>query len=974
MSAPSFFFYYQKEGKESKWNLELAAQRQHVIDTVRPAFATALDLSGVPDDNDWSKVRYRGSYYVDFDDEDDLENAADQLKVFLVKLDEELDFDVTQASIFATGSKGFHVEIPSECFMAKVPPTGTAWLPYIYRAMSESLMVDTLDLNVYTGKKGRQWRTPNVERENGCFKVPLTLDEAYGMSSELYHEIIKAPRPLVNPTPATLCTKFVMLYDRSRDKVTTQMRGKKKRMDRASELLDPWKKTKKVPPSIEKIMNGEVRDGVGFQTIAMQLGIFATSMGMALPEFLDRCKGLCENHVSDSRRYNTLEKRRAELTRMYEYMESDTLYDFDVAPLGRILKSGESMTDLGVMDTHDKDDAPARAKAVVDTGDEPGPAETDDYANPGVRKGFFMNAEGMWRKLGDLTESICRATLRNVEAFYDVEKHEFKGYEFDIVVGGRTRARVLLAADAFTSAANLKKFFANHQLTFQGGDIEAMALLDIMSEKAAKGGRVYTYPREGFFVINNPEIRKPTPVKCYLTKDTFLSSLKKEDEDYFELRYRPNLATSAYDIDIHLAPDLDESHREGLHDLFRFNKPEVLADLIGWFVAAHYRSAYIKLFGQFPMLQVYGEAGSAKTQSVYLLAHLHWYSRDRISVKSATACTAFALHAHASSSTSAPFIIDEYKPRELRAMKGKYEALKDVLKASYIGGDIGERGTVNKGAENHLGLIKSKSTSPIVFMGESIEMETAIIERSVIVNTSKTFFTEERFKAYMRLFSNPEPLSALGRYIVQMGFALNLDAMGMAVSEIRSAIEDTLPAINDANQLRAAPRMVFNRTVVVHALQTLKAILATKFDDEFDADLDLLINTRRSSASHEESKAITVHGMSELSKVLNRVALLSRERDMPYELKRESDYIIGDGYVELKVERAYDCYRRYCSSISDRPLFDNMDSFLHALDTYSAVTDRVCADSELKFESTDKVMRFSLQALKREGVQTFRTG
>jgi hypothetical protein len=50
-----------------------------------------------------------------------------------------------------------------------------------------------------------------------------------------------------------------------------------------------------------------------------------------------------------------------------------------------------------------------------------------------------------------------------------------------------------------------------------------------------------------------------------------------------------------------------------------------VADLLGWFVACHYRSAYLYLFHQFPLLQVYGTAGSGKSQTVKMLAHLHWY-------------------------------------------------------------------------------------------------------------------------------------------------------------------------------------------------------------------------------------------------------------------------------------------------------------------------------------------------------------
>ena len=174
MANPTFYFFSQQRGKEDKWEMSLAEARATVL-ARKPAFTTVLDLSSVPDDKDWSKVRYRGPFYADFDAGDDLELVCDQFKNFLAKLSSELDLDISMCRLYASGSKGFHVEIPQECFIPKVPLNGTPWLPYIYRAVAESLFVETLDLNVYTGKRGRQWRTTNVLRDNGCYKVPLTL-------------------------------------------------------------------------------------------------------------------------------------------------------------------------------------------------------------------------------------------------------------------------------------------------------------------------------------------------------------------------------------------------------------------------------------------------------------------------------------------------------------------------------------------------------------------------------------------------------------------------------------------------------------------------------------------------------------------------------------------------------------------------------------------------------------------------------
>ena len=64
---------------------------------------------------------------------------------------------------------------------------------------------------------------------------------------------------------------MAMLFDRCKDSVTSVVRGKKKRMEKANAFLDPWRTAKKTPPTMEKIMAGEgIADDTGFQRIAMQ--------------------------------------------------------------------------------------------------------------------------------------------------------------------------------------------------------------------------------------------------------------------------------------------------------------------------------------------------------------------------------------------------------------------------------------------------------------------------------------------------------------------------------------------------------------------------------------------------------------------------------------------------------------------------------------------------------------------------------
>ena len=948
------------------------ASRREALLAAKTGFTTVLDMSAVPPDNDWSKVRYRGPFYADFDDDYDLPHVCQKFSEFLLRLQNEQGFDLTQARLYATGGKGFHIEIPAECFQIKVPAIGTTWLPQTYDFMARELVIDTMDMSVYSGRRGRMWRTPNVLRERGTYKVPLLLDEALAMDEDVYATLVAETRTVPPPAPPTFNAKLSMLFERAKDAASARMRGRAKRLEKSSAILKPFKDAKRTPISIDALMSGEgVAEGAGFQALSMQLAIYATSVGMEQTEFVNRCNGLCQNHVSDSYRYNTPDKRKRELERIYQYMSTNDLYEFDVGPIKALLKRGVSTADLGEIEKEDAADAPTKTAPVEPGEEEPTPKAP---TNNSIRKGFFVNGDGMWRTEGDKTSQVCRAVPRNVRCYNDLDnENKFKGYEFDLFVNGAKVSTPMVASETFATAAPLKKFLLSFGLAFQGGDVEAGALADIMSEKSGFNPRTYVYPREGFGVISHPTSALRKPVKIYLTQDHFISSLEKDDPLYFEMKYKPATATSPFNIDIHRAPDLSDDMIPLLHDLFRFNKPQVVASLLGWFVACHYHSAYMYLFGQFPLLQVYGEAGAGKSQSVLMLSRLHWYLYHP-DLKHASSFTPFTLDVHASTSDSAPLLIDEFKPREMKRLPGgKYEKMKDLFKANYIGASIGERGTLNKGGESVLGIIKSKASSPIVFMGEALETETAIIERSVPVAVSKAnhVLHPERSAAFARLQADTTPISALGRELLNLGFVIDLDLMRAEMREIMAALEAKLPSAADAEQRRDAPRIVYNRALILHALKTLKKVLARRFGDEFNDDCDILLGVRAESF---DAKMSRLYAMGEMSKVINRATILSRARDEPWELVLDKDYALGSGFIDIRVDRMYDQYRRYCASIHDSPLFDNMETFSHALGSYAPCTDQNVVQSELRlFDESGQIIRLDLAQLNKEGVNSFRS-
>ncbi len=143
------------------------------------------------------------------------------------------------------------------------------------------------------------------------------------------------------------------------------------------------------PPSLLRVMSGEcVAEGLGFHQLAMQIAITSNVLGKSEEAMLTGCAGLIANHQSDGSRYNTPEKRAAELKRMHQYTLGNPCYAFSVGALKTLLPQGTATPDLSSL--------PAEAGEV--TGD----GENAD----GSQGGVTMAENGMFAKTKEAGMSV----------------------------------------------------------------------------------------------------------------------------------------------------------------------------------------------------------------------------------------------------------------------------------------------------------------------------------------------------------------------------------------------------------------------------------------------------------------------------------------------------------------------------------------------------------------------------------------
>lgn len=135
------------------------------------------------------------NFYMDFDHEEELEKAREDLLFVIWKLHLESGFNLPMDAfhIYFSGKKGFHLLIPW-VYLGIMPH---AKLDRIFRWIGEDLndqsLNRTIDLVVY--EKRRLYRLENsIHQDTGLYKIPLQYDEAANFSIEQIQKLAKKNR------------------------------------------------------------------------------------------------------------------------------------------------------------------------------------------------------------------------------------------------------------------------------------------------------------------------------------------------------------------------------------------------------------------------------------------------------------------------------------------------------------------------------------------------------------------------------------------------------------------------------------------------------------------------------------------------------------------------------------------------------------------------------------------------------------
>lgn len=984
------YYYYQVEGGEEAWQALPAKMRATHEASVKPRYYTVLSVSSIVTSDlsaeEKDKLKYEGPLYFDWDARDDLPFATEQAVKLLTKF-EEMGVDMQSVAMYATGGKGYHAEIPMACFMEK--PQALAYLPLVYREIALDVAVDSLDLRVYSRQRGRMWRTPNVKRENGAFKVPITWAELQAMTPERYADMCSSPRlapVLAKPVQSVALT---IRFDEAAQKVKTRLAGRKKRANPDIERLKQM-----ALPSLDALLAGYgVKPDVGFHPIAMQLAIVSETLGWSEEQLVAKAEGLINVHAGDGNRYNTPAKRAIELQRMHRYMHDNPCYEFSVGALKTMLShDAPDLDGIPVTAEQINTDIAKAAEKAATPHDPAAPPEIALDAYNDIASGLDMTKYGIYITTEFGKKRICALSFEDVEILRDALTGNVSCYSAMVLVNGKQAGRQTLELEIFSGLQAFNRYASRLAHVMQGSDQHVRALMLRVAQEATVNNKVrYVAKREGLDVINIPGHENPelhTPFLMWADASGVMLEKRAQDtgvemsfQGFPDPRgtYRTDLTDAPMLTDWVKTPE-KENFRTALHSLISCQRPEVISNFLGWYTACFYRMLFNRVYQKFPLLHVNGHAGAGKTEMNRAMLSMFYFNQSPKELTPQSSI--FAIQQHLSGSSSIPLMIDEYKPDEMSPEL--HNKLKLLWRDAYNNREI-TKGGGNRDSDDFRSLNLTQISAPIVFISESMEQEPATMERVVLVSVVRpqpevAQLWHARFQEFQM---HKQSLGVLGQFMAaDIVFNYSLDMLREEFDTLYNAAQTkymlTTADLNaglspEALRVKqgAKQRTVFNFCVSQFGLMKFKALVdriygAAEFAESFEI-LDSSIYSKMSD--------LLPATQAEYLKVINQLAAQSFEdRTNSSALVQQIHYAKidfgGKAAIEFSMRACYSRYRIHCKNIGIKPLFTGEPAFMHAMKDSNALLQSRATSATIQAPGGTFV--FDMDELRKMGVEDFK--
>jgi putative DNA primase/helicase len=321
----SYHRYWKIERDQAPWNPIPDTQKAIAEAITKGAmFVTCLALDGDPDGD--PPPNRRGDFCLDLDAENPGEAFAEARRI-IAHLEEAYGVTPYQIRIYLSGKKGVHLDIPCEILGILPGP----YLHLEYRRLAAKLKSDlgleTLDMSLYAGGRGKMFRLPNVRRDNGRYKVPAMPSELRGLNDEELVRLTENPRhldPDEEPEEPQLCEMLHELFLNIREAVAEQEEARKHEPIESTALS---KLERELPQCIQAILKLRSKPAnANFNKLILNLAAYFSAAGYGFTEADVIVAEFIRDYHSTS--YTTPAARYKHWEHLYHYIKDNVDYSF----------------------------------------------------------------------------------------------------------------------------------------------------------------------------------------------------------------------------------------------------------------------------------------------------------------------------------------------------------------------------------------------------------------------------------------------------------------------------------------------------------------------------------------------------------------------------------------------------------------------------------------------------------------------
>ena len=728
-------YRYFQTGEKTRW--EPIQDAPDVEDQAIRKGAKKVSILAVSEIINEETVRealsYKGPLYFDIDFKGDIGQAIASTRELVRKLG-ELGVPDWAIKVYASGGKGFHVIVHASIFSSGRPLRD---LPAIYKEMALELYVLGMDFQVYSGGRGVTWRLQNIQREDGRYRVPITIEELYHLKSQDYQQLTSTPR-IIPPAfydPDFKAIGLEALMERAKRRARSRPRQPEPVPDQDLEIF-----REEPPPCINELVEYKVRPSKNFNQVAHQVAIFVARSGMDDSASSSLLSRLADNAESGS--YNSPRARQDHANGLVQYLKTTPNNKFACNAM-RAVMINRPCAECGLCQTGDEDAEP---------GEEVGLVERED--------GYHVLGNNGDRR-------ISTFTLEPVDAYYEQSQsgNELRrvGATIEVIKDGQILGTTTFKESGWGAKSSFKSELAGiGNVAFYGSEDDIQRIKHIVFDEGREMGEIIQVYSAG---IHRYKVGK-RDVMVYVEPSMSINQYRVRGTH--RLEGTVNAAPCIKDVEI---PEIaDELVAEVMRNLMRVNEPEVVAQILGWFSACHLKTHLMKRYRQFPLLSLWGRAGAGKTMTSVLFSALSGCDpTSEDGSFSVAGITPFAITNYCSTTTTVPRILEEYNKSKMA--QRNYDQCGEIMKMSW-NQQVLAKGTLRKSNANGKGrsgaeVVEYPISSPLVVTSEQAPQMPALKQRMVQVQMSDTSIKlEDRRNSFFMAQSNGQAMRSMAKAMV----------------------------------------------------------------------------------------------------------------------------------------------------------------------------------------------------------------